>query len=238
MKRILFITDNLLIYDNIKSFLDENNLSSNVDFKCSSVTSPLSDILQIISVKNDSDLILNQYNLIFSAHCIQFFPKILTENIKCINIHPGYNPINRGWYPQVFSIIHNLPVGATIHQMDSKLDNGPIIARELVPKFAYDTSQSLYNRILDTELKLFREWYLKILNNDYVLIRPEKEYNYFSKSDFNELCELDLDEKLTMSELLNKLRALTHGGYNNAFFVDSDSGRKVYLSINFKLADK
>lgn len=238
MKRILFITDNIMIYKNIKSYLEDNNLSSNVDFKCSSDTSPLSNILSIISVKNDLGLILKQYKLVFSAHCIQFFPKILTENVKCINIHPGYNPINRGWYPQVFSIIHNLPIGATIHEMDSKLDNGPIIVRELVPKFAYDTSHSLYNRILEAELKLFREWYLKILNNDYVVFSPEKEYNYFSKSDFSELCELDLDEKLTMSEFLNKLRALTHGSYNNAFFIDSDSGRKVYLSINFKLADK
>lgn len=238
MSRILFITDNVWIYSNIKTYLEGIDYSSNIDFRCSSISSPLSNVLEAISVKNDCDFIIKHYTLVFSAHCLQFFPKSLIENVKCINIHPGYNPINRGWYPQVFSIIHNLSIGATIHEMDSKLDNGPIIARELVPKYLYDTSEDIYKRVLNTELKLFREWFLKILKNEYILLKPEKNFNYFSKADFEALCQLNLDERLTMGEALNKLRALTHGDYNNAFFIDPESGKKVFMSIRFKILDK
>jgi methionyl-tRNA formyltransferase len=100
----------------------------------------------------DIDFILGNFDLVFSIHCKQIFPKELVNGLKCINIHPGYNPVNRGWYPQIFSILNDLPVGATIHEIDEALDHGGIIARALVPKYSYDTSKSLYDRILEKEI--------------------------------------------------------------------------------------
>jgi methionyl-tRNA formyltransferase len=66
--------------------------------------------------------IIEKYQLVFSLHCKQIFPSELISNVKCINVHPGYNPLNRGWYPQVFSIIYDLPIGATIHEIDEVVD--------------------------------------------------------------------------------------------------------------------
>lgn len=174
------------------------------------------------------------YNLIFSIHCKQIFPADLVSAVKCINIHPGYNPVNRGWYPQVFAIINKVPVGATIHEIDEKLDHGSIIARAFVEKSAYDTSESLYNKIIAKEIELLEEHLERILHNNYQTIIPEEEGNLYLKKDFNALLQLDLEEQTTVGALIDRLRALTHGAYDNAYFIDPISGKKIYVGLRLK----
>ena len=164
------------------------------------------------------DFIKQHYDLVFSIHCKQIFPVDLISHVKCINIHPGFNPINRGWYPQVFSILNKLPVGATIHEIDEKLDNGGIIARAYVTKNSYDTSESLYNKIVAKEIELLEQYIEQIISCDYVPTKPEEEGNLYLKKDFNNLLELDLNEQITVGDMIDRLRALTHGKFNNAFF--------------------
>lgn len=234
MINILIIIDNTLLYDRIKNIIIEKNRKDcNVVFKHSSIKSEIwdhPDQLGVINVKKKLDWIINNFNLVISVHCFQFFPKRLVENVRCINVHPGYNPINRGWYPQVFSIIHNLPVGATIHEMDEKLDHGSIIARKFVEKMAWDTSLSLYNRVLDMEIYLFKLFFNRIVDNKYKKINPENEGILYLKSDFFNFCEISLDQKGTFGEFYNLLRALSHGEYKNAFFKTED-GEKVYMKL-------
>ena len=143
----------------------------------------------------------------------------MIKNIRCYNLHPGYNPINRGWYPQVFAIINNLQVGATIHEINEDLDSGAIIARRFVEKKLSDTSLDLYNRIVDTEIDLFEKHIESIINSSYVTTMPEGEGNLFLKKDFVEICKLNLEQKLTLGDAIDKLRALTHGSLNNAFLL-------------------
>jgi methionyl-tRNA formyltransferase len=235
--KILVVCDNIYVIDRIKSVFDKkSNADFEVDFKYSSKESPVSEHPLLssdyshIDVKDACDAIIARYNLVISAHCLQFFPKKLVESVRCVNIHPGYNPINRGWYPQVFSIIHNLPVGATIHEMDAKLDNGAIIVRSLVEKYSWDTSLTLYNRILEKELELFEAHFDEIIYGGYTAIVPESEGNLFNRKDFDKLCEIDLNEQGTIGMFINKLRALSHGSYRNAYFIDED-GNKVFLKI-------
>jgi methionyl-tRNA formyltransferase len=102
-------------------------------------------------LKNKKTEIIDSFDLVIFVHCFQLFPKTMVNAVRCVNIHPGYNPINRGWYPQVFAIVNDLPIGATIHEMDEKLDNGPIIVRELVEKYARDTSLTIFLMILKTQ---------------------------------------------------------------------------------------
>lgn len=179
----------------------------------------------------DLEYIIHHFNLVLSIHCKQLFPKILTERIKCINVHPGYNPLNRGWYPQVFSIINNLPVGATIHEIDEHLDHGNIIARSFVEKYNFDTSETLYNRILKKELDLLESNLDNIINENYQITEPENDGNIYLKKDFNNLLEIDLNEATTAGKLIDKLRALTHGNYRNAYFIDPDTNKKIHIGI-------
>ena len=237
-QNILIITDNPFLAERF-----EKEVWSSVDhskyklsYNCSPYSSPdqfnlKSNINAVDLNKNEviTDLLL--FDLIISIHCKQLFPKRLIDNVRCINVHPGYNPINRGWYPQVFSIINDTPIGATIHEIDEKLDHGKIIAREFVEKFEYDTSKTLYDRVVEKEIQLLKENLLGILDYTYKLITPENHGNLYLKKDFNNLCELDLDKESSLRQTIDLLRALTHGDYSNAYF-KTKNNKKVYVSIS------
>ena len=177
------------------------------------------------------DDIIKSYNLVISLHSLQLFPSILVDSVPCINIHPGFNPYNRGFYSQVFSILNSFPIGATIHVMDSGIDSGPIIDQVLLQESSCDTSYSIYRRIIAAEKRLIERNLERILDGTYVSVNSEVKGNYNSKKDFEELCELDLDSQGTLGEHIKLLRALTHPGFDNAFYYCND-GRKHFVSIN------
>lgn len=189
------------------------------------------------NLKNENDVkkIIETFDLVISMHCKQIFPPSLTKNVRCVNVHPGYNPINRGWYPQVFAIINDVPIGATIHEIDDQLDHGAIIAREFVKKNNFDTSKTLYDKILEKEIELLESWLERIVHNNYVPKIPENEGNLYLKRDFKNLLKIDLTEPVTMGQAINRLRALTHGSFKNAYFIDEKTRKKVFLGISFEI---
>ena len=187
--------------------------------------------IEPVDVKAEEEELAKRYDLIFSLHCKQLFPGNLVKKVKCINVHPGYNPYNRGWFPQMFSILNKLPAGATIHEIDEQLDHGNIIARKEVETHSWDTSIDIYDRIQSIEVELLEKNIEAILCDTYQTVQPEVEGNVNLKKDFNELCRIDLNEETTMGMALDKLRALTHGRYVNAFFIDPETNSKVYVKI-------
>lgn len=46
-----------------------------------------------------------------------------------------------------------------------------------------------------------------------------------------------MDEKVTMKEAIDKLRALSHGNYKNAYFISSN-GEKVFLKLDVEKENK
>lgn len=242
MKNILIITDNLYLSQQSKKIFANYTEKYKFDYSISPFSSAeefskiLSEEVLVFDLKNNVDIqkIIKKYQLVFSIHCKQLFPELLFKNVRCINVHPGYNPLNRGWYPQVFSIINDIKIGATIHEIDGEIDHGNIIAREFVEKEIVDTSKTLYDKILNKELELLSKNIDTILNDSYSVIEPEIEGIVYLKKHFNNLCELDLNEKVTAIELINKLRALTHGNFKNAYFIDPTTNKKVFVSINLK----
>lgn len=222
--RILIISDNDYIG---KSVL--NIIESYKDTLCT-VTISGSNLIDMKSEDQINQIIKNN-DLVISAHCKKIFPKILTDGIRCINIHPGYNPYNRGWYPQVFSLNNGLPLGATVHVIDDMLDHGDIIIREEIKIEDYDTSLSLYNKIIEKEIEIFKKILPDIISDNIKTQTPEIEGNVNYKSDFDNLCRLDMDSIGTLREHINLLRSLTHDEYSNAYFEDP-GGNKIYISIN------
>ena len=239
-KHILVVSDNIVLLRKFKCISEEEKYS---DFTFDFTISPFSSLeifqselifpIKIMDIKN-SDVIenlVNSYSIIFSVHCKQMFPKSLVDRIRCINIHPGYNPINRGWYPQVFSIIHKLPIGATIHEIDEHLDHGKIIDRKFVSKEMTDTSITLYNKVVEAEIELIEKNLLNILKGEYYSFEDHLNEHLFLKEDFKKLTELDLNEVDTLGNFIDKLRALTHGDFKNAYFIDPGTGEKIYVKI-------
>lgn len=235
--RVCVITDNEFIFKKFVNLI--YNSKHDFDFYYSSFNKIFvekykdSETFKPLCLKDMDERFFKMYDVFISLHSKQIFPDELVQNHRCINVHPGLNPYNRGWYPQVFSIINKLPVGVTIHEMDKELDHGPIICqKELVIK-SYETSFDVYNRILSTEIEMIEEHLDEIIENRYKLYAMDNEGNVNYKEDFNRLCEIDLKKKGTFGEFIDLLRATTFDKYDNAFFVDED-GKKVFVSVNLK----
>lgn len=234
--KVLLVTDNQNLFRRFVILLEELEISeARFEYACTSIKMELVDEgLRRVNVKKEYEELIKKYDLILSLHCKQIFPTELVNSIKCINIHPGLNPVNRGWYPQVFSIIKKLPIGATIHEMDEEIDHGKIIAQKEVPVFGWDTSLDVYNRVLDAELELLQLHLIKILSGNYQAEAPVSEGNYNSIKDFEQLLEIDLNETIKVLDFIDRMRALTHGDFDNAYFVDPQTEKKVFVKIQLK----
>jgi len=236
--KLLVVSDNqplsAAVLDCIKALDDRHDVS--VDLRYTSYNKAPEAMVEIgacqINVKDDKvvDFIIGHYDLVLSVHCKQLFPKRLVEGVRCINFHPGFNPFNRGWYPQAFSIINGLPAGATVHVMDEDIDHGHIIAQKPVMVGAGETSLDIYTKVVDAEKDLIRLYLPKILKGDYELFKPLSEGNYNSIKDYEALCQLDLNEVGSLREHINLLRATTHGNFKNAYFHD-ELGEKYYIKV-------
>jgi methionyl-tRNA formyltransferase len=237
---VLVVSDNRAILEALTGIInhDETLLREyHYDFACHPGNEELVGqkiggfIISALDMKHQADGIGDEYDVVLSAHCKQIFPAALTRATRCINIHPGLNPYNRGWYPQVFSILNKLPLGATIHEIDEQLDHGGIIAQKEVSVDSSDTSLTAYTKVQQAEMELLKSHLHTILEGNYTTIQPSEEGNLNLKKDFNELRMLDLTRERTLAETLDLLRALTHPPYKNSYYIDPADGKKVWVSI-------
>lgn len=90
------------------------------------------------------------------------FMRILTDNFvnhytgRMINIHPSLLPVFRGLHTHRQAIEAGVRVhGATVHFVTPELDGGPIIAQAVVPVLPGDDEDSLADRVLEQEHRLY-----------------------------------------------------------------------------------
>ena len=73
-----------------------------------------------------------------------------------INIHPSLLPSFKGLHPQQQALDAGVRIaGCTVHYVTPELDAGPIIAQAAVPVLPGDTAETLADRILTAEHKLY-----------------------------------------------------------------------------------
>lgn len=234
--KVFVITDNKFWLEKATELFKEKKVD--VDFYCSPKGKGnfLKEIelnfIKVLDVNREYEYLISNYNLGFSCHCKQIFPKYLVESVRCINIHPGLNPYNRGWFPQVFSILNKKPVGATIHLMDSEVDHGDILFQKHVDVYDGDVSKDIYDRVLEAEYELFSNNFDQLVSGEYKKTKMKDEGNYNSIQDYNSMLKIDLDQKVTMREAIDYLRAMTHPPYDNAYFETKDG--EYYISVNIK----
>lgn len=241
--KVCVITDNEYIFEGFSEMLERKKLSGHsFDFYFTSWNKAFCEKfgengeMKPVKLKDCGEEFFCAYDIFISLHCKQLFSEDMVNNHLCINVHPGYNPYNRGWFPQVFSIMNKLPVGVTIHKMDCELDHGDILWQEKLDIRSDDTSKDIYKRILETEIKLLDEHLEDILSGSYTLTPVKSEGNINTKQDFDNLCEIDMNKKATYGEVIDFLRAMTFAPYNNAYFYD-EAGRKVYVGVTLQKED-
>jgi len=83
---------------------------------------------------------------------------IRQANFPVMNIHPSLLPAFPGLHAQRQALEYGVKVsGCTVHLVDEGLDSGPIILQEAVPVLPEDTEESLAQRILEVEHRLYPE---------------------------------------------------------------------------------
>lgn len=75
-----------------------------------------------------------------------------------LNIHPSLLPAFPGLDAQRQALEHGVKVtGATVHVVDEQLDHGPIVAQASVAVHEDDTPETLADRILEVEHRIYPE---------------------------------------------------------------------------------
>jgi phosphoribosylglycinamide formyltransferase-1 len=76
--------------------------------------------------------------------------------MKIINIHPALLPSFQGLHAQKRAFDYGVKFsGCTVHFADEGVDTGPIIIQSVVPVYDDDTEESLQNRILKEEHRIY-----------------------------------------------------------------------------------
>lgn len=75
---------------------------------------------------------------------------------RMLNIHPSLLPSFKGLHPQQQALDAGVRIsGCTVHFVTPELDSGPIVAQAAVPVVEGDTAETLEQRILAAEHKLY-----------------------------------------------------------------------------------
>ncbi len=84
---------------------------------------------------------------------------------RMINIHPSLLPLYRGLHTHERAIAAgDKEGGCTVHFVTAELDDGPIIAQSRVPVLQGDTAETLADRVLVEEHKLYPLALVKVAN--------------------------------------------------------------------------
>ncbi len=102
--------------------------------------------------------------------CLAGYMRILSNEFieayrgRILNIHPSMLPLFPGLEPQKQALEDGAKTsGCTVHFVDETLDGGPVIAQREVPVYESDTAETLAERILIEEHKLYPEAVKQVL---------------------------------------------------------------------------
>jgi len=107
-------------------------------------------IISILKEKDCDLVVLAGYMKILTPYFINAYKN------KIMNIHPALLPSFPGLHVQKKAIDHGVKVsGCTVHFVDEGLDSGPIIIQQVVEVKDDDTEESLVERILREEHRIY-----------------------------------------------------------------------------------
>ena len=161
------------------------------------------DLKQIISLEPELIISYN-YNYLIDGKIIEY----MSGNI--INLHISYLPFNRGFSPNIWSLIEGTPRGVTIHRISEGLDEGEIIVQEkMYIDSAKETLRSSYDMLNSRIVELFKENWDDIASKQYSICAQEGKGTYHTSKELKELhrcVDFDWDDK--EDEFLRKYKAV------------------------------
>ena len=138
------------------SFVDYKKYRSREDYE--------REVIRILNENNVELVVLAGYMLVLTPLFIDAF------KMRIVNIHPALLPAFPGLHVQKKAIDYGVKYsGCTVHFVDTGVDTGPIIKQAVVPVLDDDTEESLSERILEQEHKIYVEA-LKLIAEDKIQI--------------------------------------------------------------------
>ena len=118
-----------VVCNSIYKTIEDPNDSSNIDWL----------------VNQKVDLVIS-----FSAPCVFKSELLNIPKFGCINLHCSLLPKYAGLLPSFWTLYKKEnTLGATVHKMDDKIDNGEILGQVKIPR---PSNPSMFNVIIDTKL--------------------------------------------------------------------------------------
>ena len=151
-----------------------------------------------------------------SVHWPEILPAEFIDKYEHIyNIHPGYLPWGRCYYPVFWALWADEPAGCTLHEIDAGIDTGPIVERCYVPKYDWDTGGTLHQRVSDAEKGLFLKYWTVLAAGVQPMALPQLSGGSFHlRDEFYDLKLYGGDQVGTITQLLKLVRCLSHPNYS------------------------
>jgi methionyl-tRNA formyltransferase len=152
---------------------------------------------------------------VFSAHCNVVLPPFVLDAVPHpLNLHPGYLPYGRGYWPTYWAIADAVPAGTTLHRMAPLVDKGPLIARRRVPVLPTDTGETLTRRVNEAEIALVREVWPKVRTGRYRAFCPKEKGTYHDRAEGLSARRLTGGTKMTARRFVDLARAFTDSRFD------------------------
>ena len=106
------------------------------------------------------ELLLREVALVILAGFMRIVKKPLLDAFpnRIMNIHPALLPSFPGLHGQKQAVDYGVRIsGCTVHFVDESVDSGPVIIQAAVPVHPDDTEETLSERILKLEHRIFPE---------------------------------------------------------------------------------
>jgi len=140
---------------------------------------------------------------------------LLSRYRKMYNLHPGYLPWGRGYYPVFWALWENAPAGATLHEITLELDEGAIVEQVQVQYSDHDTGYTLFTRVREAEKQIFNTYIPQLLRGEELPTHHQiGTGTYHSKSEFVKLKTSTNWREMSSTRLLDLVRCLTFPDYS------------------------
>lgn len=176
-----------------------------------------------------------EIDYLLSVHYPRLFPKAVLDVPQrgALNLHPAYLPFNRGWHTPSWTILDGTPCGVTLHWMVEAVDAGDIAVRRALEVRPDDTANTLYQRLLDTELEVLREAIPLMASGTLPRAPQEPGGSRHARRALEQARVLDGEALLPVRRTLDVLRALTTSVAAEAAVVLVD-GRRYRVRVEIE----
>lgn len=143
-------------------------------------------------------------------------PPLLARYQKIYNVHPGYLPHGRGFYPVFWALWEDTPAGATFHEISAGIDEGAIVAQTQVPFSEADTGGTLHARVRRAEQRLLMDAWEKLIRGETLKAQPQPPGigTYHTRREFLDLKQHAAWNTFSAPQFVKLARCLSFPGYS------------------------